>query len=109
MLPEELTPTGRNGEYPLFVSPVFKTLSDVPYLKAPGVSLLGRTSFAPGGLAPFLAGFSPDLGFADYLSDPVRLDDGTQLCKTAGQICYLSLGEKRSKNADARKYFDNIK
>jgi thymidylate synthase (FAD) len=61
------------------------------------------------GLAAFLDGFDPSLNFASYLDDPTTLPDGAQLCKVAGQVCYMSFGPKRTLNAQAKRYFDNIK
>jgi thymidylate synthase (FAD) len=37
------------------------------------------------------------------------LPEGAQLCKVAGQVCYMSFGPKRTKNEQARRYFDNLK
>jgi len=31
------------------------------------------------------------------------------LCKIAGQVCYMSFGPKRTLNANAARYFDNLK
>jgi thymidylate synthase (FAD) len=61
------------------------------------------------GLAGFLQGFDPALQFPQYLADPTPLPDGAQLCKVAGQLCYMSFGPKRSLNAQAKRYFDNLK
>lgn len=41
-------------------------------------------------------------------TQPLKIDDGAALVKAAGQLCYLSFGEKRTRNAEAQKYFDNI-
>jgi thymidylate synthase (FAD) len=61
------------------------------------------------GLEGFLQGFDPALQFPQYLEDPTPLPDGAQLCKVAGQLCYMSFTPKRSTNAQAKKYFDNLK
>lgn len=66
-----------------------------------------RTNLA--GLAGFLSGFGEDSPFPEYLDDPTYLPEGAQLCKVAGQLCYMSFGRKRSYNADAGRYFDNLK
>lgn len=94
--------------FPSIVSPVFTTPGGVRYLRAPGVITLARTMAAPEGPALFLSGFPEDLGFADAASDPTRLPDGAQICKTAGQLCYMSFGPKRTTNAEAARYFANI-
>ena len=61
------------------------------------------------GLAGFLSGFDESLQFAAYPHDPTTLPDGAQLCKIAGQVCYMSFGPKRTFNAQATRYFDNLK
>jgi len=83
---------------------VFITSQGTRYLKEPGVVLLSKPFVDLSGMAAFL----DDLDFGDYLNDPTELPSGTQLCKTAGQLCYMSFGEKRTKNIDAEKYFHNI-
>lgn len=89
----------------VFYTPRGKT----PYLKEAGVVLLSQPQTNIFGMNEFLKGFDAGLEFPDYLRDPDAIDDGTQLCKTAGQTCYLSFGPKRSKNAQSEKYFFNIK
>lgn len=81
----------------------------VPYLKAPGVVILAKPHIHLQNLACFLAGFDPDLKFPSYLADPTPLPDGAQLCKVAGQLCYMSFAPKRSMNVQAKRYFDNLK
>jgi thymidylate synthase (FAD) len=83
---------------------VFITSQGTRYLKEPGVVLLSKPSVDLSGMTDFL----DDLDFGDYLNDPIDLPSGAQLCKTAGQLCYMSFGEKRTKNIDAEKYFNNI-
>ncbi len=85
------------------------TANGTPYLKEPGVALLARSQSSLGGFRPFLEGFSPDLRFPEYLDDPGLLEPGAQLCKAAGQLCYASFGPKRTHNADAGRYFANIR
>jgi len=84
---------------------VFTTSQGTRYLKEPGVVLLSRPSVDLSGMSAFLDG----LGCSEYLNDPTNLPSGTQLCKTAGQLCYMSFGEKRTKNDNAEKYFEHIK
>jgi len=62
-----------------------------------------------GALTGFLEGFDTSLHFAAYLDDPTRLPDGAQLCKVAGQVCYMSFGPKRTFNEHAERYFNNLK
>ena len=81
----------------------------IPYLPKPGVVVLARPSTHIAGLAGFLHGFDPSLNFSEYLDDPTSLPDGAQLCKIAGQVCYMSFGRMRSMNAQAKRYFDNLK
>jgi thymidylate synthase (FAD) len=88
---------------------VYKSPKGIPYLKEPGVSMLARPQVNVDGLAGFLNGFDKSLNFSEYLNDPTRLSDGAQLCKVAGQLCYMSLGAGHTPNARSEKYFYNIK
>lgn len=90
-------------------TPVSTTPGGVPYLQDPGVVVLARPQTYLAGVAGFLAGFDPALNFSAYLDDPTPLPDGAQLAKVAGQLCYMSFGPKRSLNAQAKRYFDNLK
>jgi thymidylate synthase (FAD) len=87
-------------------APVFRTRDGVAYLREPGVVLLSRPEVDLSAVRPFLEAF--DVDFDDYLDDPVELPPGERLAKFAGQLCYMSFGEKRTMNADAQRYFDNI-
>ncbi len=84
---ESLGGTVMDG-FPVIHSPVFRTGAGTAYLKAPGVVMLARPQTNVTGLAGFLEGFDPELGFPAYLDDPTRLPDSSQLCKTAGQTCF---------------------
>lgn len=95
--------------FPFIPSHVFVTPNGTPYLRAPGVHLIAKPQVSLASVAHFLEGFDPDLHFADYLQDPTHLPPGAQLCKMAGQLCYMSFGPKRTLNAQAGKYFANIK
>ena len=89
----------------VYKAEVLYTSNGTPYLREPGLVLIAQTRTDLGGVASFLEG----AGFGtDYLQDPTQIPDGTGVCKFAGQLCYLSLGEKRTKNSDAAKYFKNI-
>ena len=90
-------------------SPVHCSPSDVLYLRQPGVIVLARPEVAMSGLAGFLNGFDESLHFPEYLDDPTMLSGGTQLCKIAGQTCYMSFGRGHTKNDQATRYFDNLK
>jgi flavin-dependent thymidylate synthase len=87
MLFETLGGTVADG-FPAIHSPVFHTGAGTTYLKAPGVAMLARPQTNVAGLAGFLEGFDPALGFPAYVDDPTRLPDSSQLCKTAGQTCF---------------------
>jgi len=88
--------------------PAFKTPNGVSYVKEPGVVLISQPSVDISGMRGFLEQFNPDLKFGQYVDDPTNLPAGTHLCKTAGQTCYCSWGEKRTMNAEASKYIGNI-
>src|SRR5579884_1104715 len=90
----------QEGFYALH-APVQHSPAGIPYLASPGVVLLARPQVHTAGLAGFLGGFDESYHFSDYLDDPTMLPDGAQLCKVAGQTCYMSFGPKRSKNAQA--------
>jgi len=90
-------------------SPTHRSPGGTPYLRTPGVVVLARPNTNSAGLAGFLDGFDSALHFSQYLDDPTTLPDGAQLCKIAGQVCYMSFGPKRTMNAQARRYFDNLK
>ncbi len=94
--------------FPAIHSPVFHTGAGTPYLKAPGVVMLARPRTNVAGLAGFLEGFDPELGFPAYLDDPTELPDSSQLCKIAGQVCYSSFGPRRTTNENAAAYFERL-
>ncbi len=100
---------GAETGYPSIASAANATENGTAYLTEPGVALLSRPSVQIEGLKDFLAGFASELDFSDYLNDPTPLSSGEQICKTAGQLCYMSFSQRRTKNADAARYFDNIK
>src|SRR6266700_4464860 len=90
-------------------SPIHHSPGGVPYLVSPGVVVLARPEIRLAGLAGFLDGFDASLRFPEYLDDPTRLPDSAQLCKVAGQVCYMSFGRKRTFNEHAERYFNNLK
>jgi thymidylate synthase (FAD) len=95
--------------FPAIHSPVHYSPGGALYLLRPGVVLIARPNTNLGGLAGFLDGFDPSLHFSEYLDDPTNLPDGSQLCKVAGQVCYMSFGPKRTFNEQAERYFNNLK
>ncbi len=90
-------------------APVQHTPGGTPYLTRPGVVVLARPQTNLAGLAGFLDGYDEGNHFSDYLTDPTTLPAGAQLCKVAGQLCYMSFGRKRSLNEQAGRYFTNLK
>ena len=94
--------------FPAVHSPVRHTKAGTAYLKAPGVVMLAKPQTNVAGLKNFLEGFDPSLGFAAYVDDPVTLPDSSQLCKTAGQVCYGSFGPRRTTNENAAAYFERL-
>ncbi len=90
-------------------SPVQHSPGGIPYLVKPGIVLLARPNVHPSGLQGFLEGFDEPLHFSEYLDDPTPLPDGAQLCKIAGQVCYMSFGRGRTFNVNAERYFNNLK
>src|ERR671916_1407442 len=104
---EELGGAVKDG-FPNIHSQVHHTKAGTPYLKRPGVVVLAKPQTNVAGLGGFLEGFDPDLHFTEYLDDPTRLPDSSQLCKTAGQTCYMSFGPKRTKNENAAAYIERL-
>lgn len=94
--------------FPSIHSPVCRTVAGTAYLKAPGVVMLARPQANVAGLEGFLEGFDPSLGFPAYLDDPTELPGSSQLCKTAGQVCYASFGPRRTTNENAAVYFERL-
>src|SRR5712692_409430 len=90
-------------------SPVHYSPAGILYLRHPGVVVVARPQVNLTGLTGFLDGFGESLHFSEYLDDPTRLPDGAQLCKVAGQLCYMSFGRGRTFNEKAEQYFNNIK
>ena len=104
---EEVGGTVTDG-FPAIHSPVSHTRQGTAYLRAPGVVMLARPRTNVAGLAGFLEGFDAELGFPAYLDDPTPLPDSSQLCKTAGQACYMSFGPRRTTNENAAAYIERL-
>jgi len=95
---------------PVFDEPVHRTAAGTPYLKQPGIACIGRPHYVHGALRGFLSGFDEELGFMEYLSDvPDPQQPGAALAKTAGQLCYMSFGPKRTRSDESAKYLGHIK
>lgn len=104
---EEFGGTVSNG-FPTIHSPAHHTQTGTPYLRAPGVVMLAKPETNVAGLAGFLEGFDPELNFPEYVEDPTELPGSSQLCKTAGQVCYASFGPRRTTNENAAAYFQRL-
>ena len=104
---EELGGTVKDG-FPTIHSQVHHTNAGTPFLRRPGVVVLAKPQTNVAGLAGFLEGFDPELRFPEYLEDPTELPDSSQLCKTAGQVCYGSFGPRRTTNENAAAYFERL-
>lgn len=93
-------------------SPVLATAQGTRYLRRAGVALIAQTQSHIGEVADFLdgMGFGDDTGYSEYLDDhhTVPLTDGVAVAKFAGQLCYLSLGQARTRNVDAAKYIQHV-
>jgi thymidylate synthase (FAD) len=101
--------SGVEAGFPYIPAPAFTTPNGTPYLRSPGVHLLAKPEVSLESMGEFLGGFAEPLDFPQYLDDPTPLPPGTQVCKVAGQLCYMSFGPKRTTNENAQRYFDNIK
>lgn len=91
---------GRKMKQPI----VYTTQQGTRYLKEAGVVLISKPAVDLSGMGDFM----DDMGFLSYIHDPDELPCGTQLCKVAGQACYMSFSQYRTWNKDAQKYFENI-
>lgn len=104
--------------------PTYKTSRGTVYLKDPGVALIAKTEFEPTAVRSFLEGFEDTFDAEDYVNDfldpydpgktddgkmTLKMDSGASLVKFAGQLCYMSMGTQRTRNADGQKYLDHIK
>lgn len=98
-----------SSEFAALHSPAYLSPGGAAYLTRPGAVLLARPTVNLAGMAGFLEGFDGSLHFPEYLNDPTPLPEGAQLSKIAGQVCYMSFGPKRTFNAQAGRYFDNLK
>lgn len=97
-----------NPNFPAIHPPVKFTTRGTPYLQSPGIVLLGKTQVDLSGVQPYIDGYDQELGFGDYLQDP-PVATPEALLKFAGQLCYMSLGPKRTWNRDTPKYLQHIK
>jgi thymidylate synthase (FAD) len=94
--------------FPAVHSPVYHTGTGTAFLRMPGVVMLAKPQTNVANLGAFLEGFDPSSGFPEYLEDPTALPDSSQLCKTAGQLCYMSFGPRRTTNENAAAYFERL-
>lgn len=100
-----------------------QTARGTRYLTAPECQVIASTKINPaffsGDADGFVRSLFPSVNKeaypelydpgASYFRDLPKLTDGAQLIKFAGQLCYLSFGEQRSKNAQASEYLTHIK
>lgn len=101
----------KNGDilrYPAFHADVFQTEIGTYYLKEPGVVMVAQSVPNLEGMRTFLNGFDPKLKFGEYLDDPTKINPAAQIIKVAGQNCYMSFGENRTKNKDIETYMANL-
>lgn len=99
---------GIRSDFPRLKSAIRYTNEGTPVFQAPSIALVCRPQTDLSALRPYLDEFPASLGFRNYLDDPTRLDGGSQICKAAGQGCYLSYGKGHTPNEQAQKYVDNI-
>ena len=97
-----------NINFPAIHPPVCHTEKGTHYLQSPGIVLIGKTDVDLSGVQPYLDGFDKELEFERYLQDP-QIATPEALLKFSGQLCYMSLGPKRTWNCDSPKYLQHIK
>ncbi|MGB6839319.1 MAG: FAD-dependent thymidylate synthase [Microgenomates group bacterium] len=98
----------KEGYLPAVHREVFYTGKGTPYLKGPGVIMVSTPKVDLRGMEGFLSGFPEEFRFVEYLDDPDPLLPTEQLCKAAGQLCYMSFGPERTFNKDAQEYFERL-
>lgn len=93
-----------------------QTPNGTRYLTAPEAIIVAATRWEGADItlqSEFIEPLFPVSDAPDYFEDdPLVSDeggDGAQLAKFAGQLCYLSFGPQRSKNAQASEYLRHIK
>lgn len=96
------------GYLPAIHQKVFYTEKGTSYLKGPGVVMIATPKIDTRQMRGFLEGFPEDYKFLNYLEDPTPLSPAEELCKVAGQTCYMSFGLGRTTNEKALSYFVNI-
>lgn len=95
--------------------PVFVTKGGIRYLREPGVILIASTQFNAMNREEYRA-FLENLdarfeeGYNDFIDfDANReINEEAELVQLAGQLCYLSFGEKRTPFAENDKYIQRI-
>lgn len=109
-----------------YVPTIHATPAGTLYLKDPGAALIHAPQFFPQGGTQFVNSFEDTFDAVDYENDwyenatyrspdpgveDLKLDPGTSIAKFAGQLCYLSFGDKRTRNSEEEvaRYFENIK
>ena len=99
--------------------PVFFTPGGTAYLKDPGVVLLAAPIFCVNaGLRTFLIGLDPEFetGYNDFFDARAGVSEqgathsfaGEHLVQLAGQLCYLSLGARRTTVGENATYLRKI-
>lgn len=102
-------PTIEAKDIPVYQPETRYTDSGTKYFVEPGVVLTALTHTDIRNMEEFVAGFAT-AGDDDYVSEELYdMSSAEQIAKVAGQLCYLSFGNKRTHNDRAIDYFDNIK
>lgn len=87
----------------------FLNADRIPYFMAPGVVCISEPKVDYNAIDGFLGSWHSKLSFYQYTDDEHCEYEADDLMKFAGQMCYLSLGPKRTMNAEADRYFANIR
>lgn len=88
------------------------TAKGTPYLTAPEVVIVAATRWEHMERRigdDFIEPLFPDNDYFDDVPCLGNEQEGAQLIKFAGQLCYLSFGQQRTRNAQAAAYIDHIK
>lgn len=106
-------PNGFASGFSGWESPPQQTSNGTQYFTSANIAVVCVPQFNLLMAQPFFSQFDAGAGtedpkFMPYLDDD-RLDSAAGLTKFAGQMCYLSMGPKRTMNKQAGAYFSNIR
>ena len=106
--PELRPPLHSMAGSPTIPAKPLQTEQGTEYFQSCGVALIAQTLYDHTALTRFIQGFDGSLDFDSYLTDGQTNMNPEKLVKTAGQLCYLSFGPKRSTDDKMEDYIHHI-